>query len=160
MHYEQMQLELDDGCCGRTYQEPCQADHQRVETSKLYSPNVLGSKKKMPLLCLSLKRGGLMQEFYWEEDGQLLGDLQTYNITDAPKDGEDLLFCATSMEWTHQESSLSNILQEPNEVDEKYYLSAKACQGILNRAVKRGKALPEVLQKALESQIEMSVHTS
>jgi DNA (cytosine-5)-methyltransferase 1 len=34
----------------------------------------------------------------------------------------------------------------------KYYLSPKACQGILTRASKRGKELPEVLKKALISQ--------
>ena len=49
-----------------------------------------------------------------------------------------------------RESSLSQILQA--EVPEKYYLSAKACQGILRRAAERGKELPEVLQKALERQ--------
>ena len=47
-----------------------------------------------------------------------------------------------------EESFLSEILQEG--VPEKYYLSARACQGILNRASKRGKELPEVLRIALE----------
>ena len=47
-------------------------------------------------------------------------------------------------------STLSQILMEG--VPEKYYLSRKACQGILTRASKRGKELPEVLKKALISQ--------
>ena len=34
----------------------------------------------------------------------------------------------------------------------KYYLSAKACQGILRRAENRGKQLPEMLREALERQ--------
>ena len=38
------------------------------------------------------------------------------------------------------------------EVPEKYYLSPKACLGILRRASVRGKELPEVLKKALERQ--------
>ena len=38
------------------------------------------------------------------------------------------------------------------EVPEKYYLSPKACLGILRRASARGKELPEVLKKALERQ--------
>ena len=38
------------------------------------------------------------------------------------------------------------------EVPEKYYLSPKACQGILRRASVRGKELPEVLRTALERQ--------
>ena len=34
----------------------------------------------------------------------------------------------------------------------KYYLSPKACLGILRRASVRGKELPELLRKALERQ--------
>ena len=49
-----------------------------------------------------------------------------------------------------QESTLSQILMD--RVPEKYYLSPKACQGILRRASARGKELPEVLRKALERQ--------
>ena len=37
-------------------------------------------------------------------------------------------------------------------VQPKYYLSARACQGILNRAEKRGKELPEILKTALVNQ--------
>ena len=44
--------------------------------------------------------------------------------------------------------SLSDIL-ETIAVPHRYYLTAKACQGILRRAEKRGKALPEVLNAAL-----------
>lgn len=47
-------------------------------------------------------------------------------------------------------SRLSRILEES--VPQKYYLSARACVGILNRAAKRGKELPEILKKALETQ--------
>ena len=48
-------------------------------------------------------------------------------------------------------STLSQILQA--EVPEKYYLSQKACLGILRRASARGKELPpEVLRKALIQQ--------
>ena len=48
------------------------------------------------------------------------------------------------------ESRLSQILEEKPLL--KYCLSARACQGILNRATKRGKELPEMLQIALERQ--------
>ena len=47
-------------------------------------------------------------------------------------------------------STLSQILQAG--VSEKYYLSPKACLGILRRASARGKELPELLRKALERQ--------
>jgi hypothetical protein len=40
---------------------------------------------------------------------------------------------------------------EIGDVPQRFYLSAKACQGILRRAEKRGKTLPEQLHKALLS---------
>ena len=46
--------------------------------------------------------------------------------------------------------SLSGIL-ETGDVPQRFYLSAKACQGILRRAEKRGKKLPEQLQHALKT---------
>lgn len=63
--------------------------------------------------------------------------------------------------WTHNigespnvavESSLSQILQPMEDVQEKYYLSQRACLGILRRARERGKKLPEELRIALERQ--------
>jgi hypothetical protein len=47
------------------------------------------------------------------------------------------------------ESSLSDIL-ETGDVPQRFYLSARACQGILRRAEKRGKSLPHSLRDALE----------
>lgn len=41
-------------------------------------------------------------------------------------------------------------------VQATYYLSPTACRGILRRAGSRGKALPEVLKRALEKQANMS----
>ena len=46
-----------------------------------------------------------------------------------------------------EESSLWQILED--NVPEKYYLSEKACQGVLRRAEKRGKDLPILLHIAL-----------
>ena len=45
-------------------------------------------------------------------------------------------------------SSLSDIL-ETGEVPQRFYLSDRACRGILRRAEKRGKELPEALRSAL-----------
>jgi hypothetical protein len=72
----------------------------------------------------------------WETDGALLTELSTLNTGEYPN--------------AVAESSLSQILQDS--VPEKYYLSPKACRGILRRASSRGKELPEVLQLALERQ--------
>ena len=46
--------------------------------------------------------------------------------------------------------SLSDIL-ETGDVPQRYYLTPKACRGILRRAEKRGKELPGLLKAALES---------
>ena len=51
-------------------------------------------------------------------------------------------------------STLSQILTAG--VPEKYFLSRKACLGILHRASVRGKKLPDVLASALMLQAERS----
>jgi hypothetical protein len=63
-----------------------------------------------------------------------LGGFSTLNISDWPNDAS---VC-----------SLSSIL-EVGPIPQRYYLSAKACRGILRRAAKRGKMLPELLEAAL-----------
>ena len=73
-----------------------------------------------------------------EPDGLWLGDSLILNIGESPRE--------------ESVSLLSWILQE--DVPEKYYLSAKACRGILTRASRRGKKLPDLLQTALLEMIE------
>lgn len=73
-----------------------------------------------------------------ETDGLWRGDSWTVNIS----------------EWPSAESvSLLSSTLEAN-APEKYYLSARACQGILTRASRRGKKLPDLLQTALLEMIE------
>jgi len=50
-------------------------------------------------------------------------------------------------------SSLSDVL-ETGPIQPKYYLSQKACTGILRRAEKRGKKLPPMLSRALRQRSE------
>ena len=45
--------------------------------------------------------------------------------------------------------SLSDVLEDSDVVPEAYYLTRTACRGILRRAEKRGRKLPETLQRAL-----------
>ena len=45
--------------------------------------------------------------------------------------------------------SLSSVLEPPESIPRKYFLSGTACAGILRRAEKRGKELPEALRLAL-----------
>jgi hypothetical protein len=58
----------------------------------------------------------------------------------------------SSSEWPSAAvvCSLSDTL-ETGIVPQRFFLSATACQGILRRADKRGKELPEALRLALES---------
>ena len=87
--------------------------------------------------CLCLKKhDGPTPTFTWETDIPLPIEYSMRNTSESLKDAE--------------ESFLSQILQA--EVPEKYYLSQKACLGILRRASARGKELPEVLRLALERQ--------
>ncbi|MDD3881907.1 MAG: DNA cytosine methyltransferase [Eubacteriales bacterium] len=51
-------------------------------------------------------------------------------------------------------SILSQILEANAPL--KYYLSAKACQGILRRAERRGKELPSILRQALEEAVAIA----
>jgi hypothetical protein len=48
------------------------------------------------------------------------------------------------------ECSLSDILETPGPHLERYFLSVRACRGILRRAEKRGRELPPSLKSALE----------
>ena len=61
--------------------------------------------------------------------------------------GEQLMLNTGEYPNVVVESTLSQILQE--NVPTKYYLSSTACRGILNRAIKRGKKLPDMLEEAL-----------
>ena len=75
----------------------------------------------------------------WLTSGRvsLSGLCWTRNISESPSD-DGASF-----------SSLSLILQPPTDVPTRYYLSAKAAEGILRRAERRGKTLPEALRQAL-----------
>ena len=57
----------------------------------------------------------------------------------------------STSEWPNDGDvcSLSEVLE--TDVAPKYYLSARACRGILRRAAKRGKELPDALLQALQA---------
>jgi len=70
----------------------------------------------------------------------------------------------STSEWTGLEGqslrddgvcTLSDIL-ETGDIPQRYYLSAKACRGILRRAAKRKKALPPMLEEALKAVVSAS----
>ena len=64
-------------------------------------------------------------------------------------DGEYLMLNTSDSPKDVKESLLLEIIQETSEVSQRYYLSERACLGILRRADKKGKKLPEKLEQAL-----------
>ena len=110
-------------------------EHSPQIGEKTSRQSLLKSAKSKTNRCQYLNlQTGKMQDASWETVTQLHGDSSMLSIGAFPKEDN--------------ESTLSQILMEG--VPEKYYLSPKACQGILRRASSRGKVLPTVLQRALE----------
>ena len=125
-----------DTWCGKTSLEPLAATEEKILQRSLKKQSKSRSRK--PPLFLSLRKGGPQVDALWATNGALRGEFSTRSFGECPRDGV--------------ESHLSQILEaEPHP---KYCLSAKACQGILNRAARRGKDLPEALKAALLSQSE------
>ena len=82
--------------------------------------------------------GGQTRAWLLDPDELPRGACSTPSISEWPSAG-DVSLC-----------SLAEVL-EPGPLPTRYYLSARAALGILRRAERRGKALPEVLRRALES---------
>ena len=93
----------------------------------------------IPFMSLDLTpgAGNLLGEFYWEILSPWRGGSSIVNTGPAPPSG-----AAGSILWS--------ILEE--KPHPKYYLTKRACLGIIRRASERGKPLPEQLRIALEIQ--------
>ena len=122
---------------GRTYPE-----HFPATAEKISEPcwKNLPAWNNQTLLSLDLRGGadGAKPEQSPGTDGLWLGDSLTLNIGECPN--------------AERESLLSQILEV--NAQERYYLSKRACQGILIRASRRGKKLPDLLQTALLEMME------
>lgn len=130
-----------DSWSGRTSQELSVQETPKEQTSKQSSKKSVKSLSRKSPIFLYLKRDGLTQgaskEWVMMEHPSLLpGDCTMLNTGESPNE--------------ERESHLSQILEVTP--PPRYSLSSRACQGILNRANKRGKQLPEVLEKALTNQ--------
>ena len=99
----------------------------------------------IPYMSLDLTpgHGNLLGESYWEILSPWLGECLTLNTGPAPRNAVDVY-------------TLSQILEEAP--PPKYYLSRKACLGILRRARERGKPLPPQLEAALKAQAGLTVY--
>lgn len=132
----QVSLFAPDTSSGRTCREHSAATEGG--TSKPSSRRLSGLSSRKPPQFLYLKKAGPQAAASWETDGALLGEYSTQGFGESPS--------------VAVESRLSQILED--NPHPKYCSSAKACQGILNRAERRGKDLPEALKVALLMQSE------
>ncbi len=111
------------------------------KTSRQSSKRLSASQNRKPPILKCLKKAGTpggATTMKWEDDGAWLGECMTRNTGESPN--------------VAVVSRLSQILEETPHP--KYSLSAKACQGILRRAERRGKDLPEMLKTVLLMQSE------
>lgn len=125
---------------GKTCPEHSQAT--KGETSRQSSKRSSASQNRKPPILKCLKRVGTpggATTMKWEDDGAWLGECMMRNTGESPN--------------VAVVSRLSQILEATPQ--EKYSLSAKACQGILRRAERRGKDLPETLKAVLLMQSEL-----
>ena len=138
-NYEAEQISMYDLAiwCGKMSPEPSPAEPPRAKISGSSSKKS-SELSAIPFMSLDLTsgHGNLLGESYWEMISPWRGGASTLNTGVSPNDA--------------RESSLSQILQDAPPI--KYYLSPKACLGILRRASERGKALPPKLERALKIQ--------
>ena len=134
---EQLSMFGQDLWHGRTCPAPSARERPRARTSGSFWRRS-SALNAIPFQSLDLTpgAGNLLGEFYWELISPWRGGASTLNTGVSPKDAK--------------ESSLSQILQADPPL--KYYLSPKACLGILRRAFERGKELPKKLERALKIQ--------
>lgn len=127
--------------CGKM--SPERSAQTKEKISKPSSKNSVKSATR-PFLFLDLRtpkenqENGNTKALSWQTDFQSLGDFSMHNFGESPS--------------VENESFLWQILED--NVPDKYSLSARACQGILDRAERKGKILDPLLKNALMRQIE------
>ena len=139
MFYEDGQVSMfaPDSCAGKMSPAHSPVGSKREMTSgsswRKHSELVY---QEFMFLKITLGDGDILGQPYWEILSPYVGESSTLNTGVCPR--------------VVRGSSLWQIL-EPHP-QRKYYLSRKACLGILRRARKRGKELPATLKLALEMQ--------
>ena len=148
---------------GRTSSEPSAQTTAKTSDASSKKPARLQTKTPM-FLDLRRDSDGHQRDASWVTDIRSLGECMTHNTGEFLSGGDAYVFLLTTggqprqryylnfseKPSTPRPSKLSQILE--SNPDPKYNLSPRACLGILNRAEKRGKELPELLRIALEKQ--------
>ena len=128
-------MNIQDTLCSKTLGASTVQQGEKISEQSLKRSAQL---KKQMYIFLDLRKNGTTQEKSWETVTPSLGEHWTRNTSMCHSEGRDVF--------------LSEILEV--QVPPKYYLSQRACLGILRRAAARGKKLPPLLKKALEQQAE------
>lgn len=134
----QQQINFLDSLYGKTSPEPSVPTKGKTfdPSSTPFVPSVT-----IPLMYLDLRTGyGNLLGAYWETVTALPGKYTMPSTGPCRKDAK--------------EYTLSAILQL--NAPEKYSLSPTACAGIIRRAEKRGKELPDMLREALMETIGLA----
>ena len=133
------QMSIDDWLNPDSWSGKTSPEHSvqtKEKTSAAYLKKLAELRIKPPMyLCLKAENG-VQADASWETGGALLGVYTMHSFGESPSE--------------ERESRLSQILED--HPHRKYCLSARACQGILTRAQRRGKKLPEILEQALVNQ--------
>ena len=127
------QITFQDLLSGKTFPEPS-AETREKTSEQCFMPSAASGIGRN-ILFLDLRReSGRPQDASWVTVQALPGVSMMLNSGESPSE--------------ERESTLSQTLEV--NVPEKYFLSARACNGILTRAKRRGKELPEMFMEALE----------
>ena len=136
---EQVSLFGQGSWSGKTSPERSVPTAERTSRQSSKKPSASSARKRPLFLCLMADGRTPDASLEWataESPFPSPGDYTTRSFGESPRE--------------ENASRLSQILEDcPHP---KYSLSAKACQGILNRAERRGKKLPEALETALKAQ--------
>ena len=134
---DQVSLFAPDFYVGKTSPAHSPAGSRKARTSESFSKRS-SELSSIPYMFLDLSEdaGNLLGESYWEILSPWRGDASMLNTGVSPRE--------------ERESSLWQILEE--QPHPRYYLTRKACLGILRRSAERGKDLPPQLKEALEIQ--------
>lgn len=122
------------------------SSHEGKDWQAVLTESIRVIEPEAPLF-LYLKGDGQQREWHMGTDGPLPTAFMMRNTSEFHKGGNGYPLLWTTKGTLPVRSCLTSILE--SNADPKYNLSAKACQGILNRAERRGKELPEILKKAL-----------
>ena len=131
--------------------EPQEENTQNISSGKTYLEHFQATKGVTFKPCSAKSHKPIFQCLDLD-DGQ---EAEWYEVRDVISHGESLTLNIGASPSIVRESSLLRVL-EIGGVDRKYYLSPKACQGILRRAKARKKRLPELLYQVLKHQSMIS----